>query len=310
MNSINANMSATIAQNAMRRASQDLDTSMQRLSSGRRINSGSDDPAGMSMAARIESDALTDRQAARNANNAIAMLQNYSKTGRVIIDMLKEMRVLAHKALNSNNIHERIELDEQFWLLGNTWRAGAINTSWNGGVTRMNTFNDSFSVRFGGGDNGITMTFKSWDPMNRTAGQNITGATAIHADDANARVDWAWGFDRALLNLDTPPRRTRSHSHIQSKTAAQNAMQKLDRTISGAVEEVSRYGAYISRLENSVNTFLDVAAQKENGHSKIVNTNYALETAELTRAQIISQAATAVLAQANQTPQMLMDLLR
>ena len=65
MSSINTNMSASIAQNALRRASKDLDTSMQRLSSGRRINSGSDDPAGMSMAKRIESDALTDRQAAR-----------------------------------------------------------------------------------------------------------------------------------------------------------------------------------------------------------------------------------------------------
>ena len=95
MSSINTNMPAAIAQNAMRRASQDLDTSMQRLSSGRRINSGSDDPAGMSMAARIKSDALTDRQAAGNANNAIAMLQNYSRTGRIIVDMLKEMRVLA-----------------------------------------------------------------------------------------------------------------------------------------------------------------------------------------------------------------------
>lgn len=310
MSSINTNIPATIAQNAMRRASQDLDTSMQRLSSGRRINSGSDDPAGMSMAARIESDALTDRQAAGNANNAIAMLQSYSKTGRVIIDMLKQMRVLAHKAVNSNNIHERIELDEQFWVLGGAWRATAMNTSWNGGVTRMDTFNNSFDVRFGGGNNGITMTFKSWDPMNRTADENITGATAIHADDSNARTDWAWGFERGLLNLDTPPRRTRSHSHIQSQTAALNAMQKLDRTISGAVDEVSRYEAYISRLEYTVSTSLDVAVQKENGHSKIVNTDYARETTELTRAQIISQAATAVLAQANQTPQMLLDLLR
>ena len=131
MNPINTNMSATIAQNALRRASQDLDTSMQRLSSGRRINSGSDDPAGMSMAARIESDALTDRQAAQNANNAIAMLQNYSRTGRVIIDMLKEMRVLAHKAANANTVHERIELDNRFWVLGRGWGNIASNTSWN-----------------------------------------------------------------------------------------------------------------------------------------------------------------------------------
>ena len=310
MSSINTNMSASIAQNALRRASKDLDTSMQRLSSGRRINSGSDDPAGMSMAKRIESDALTDRQAAQNANNAIAMLQNYSRTGRVIIDMLKEMRVLAHKAANANTVHERIEMDNRFWVLGRGWGNIASNTSWNSGVTRMDTFNNSFSVRFGGGNNGITMTFKSWDPSNRTANENITGAIAIHADDANARTDWAWGFDRSLLNLDTPPQKSRSHSHIQSQTAALNAMQKLDRTISGAIGEVARYDAYISRLENTVNTSLDVAVEKEKGHSKIVDTDYARETTELTRAQIITQAATAVLAQANQTPQMLLELLR
>ena len=87
-------------------------------------------------------------------------------------------------------------------------------------------------------------------------------------------------------------------------------MQKLDRTISGAISEVSRYDAYISRLENTVNTSLDVAVEKEKGHSKIVDTDYARETTELTRAQIITQAATAVLAQANQTPQMLLELLR
>ena len=310
MSSINTNMPAAIAQNAMRRASQDLDTSMQRLSSGRRINSGSDDPAGMSMAARIESDALTDRQAAGNANNAIAMLQNYSKTGRIIVDMLKEMKVLAHKAANAKTVHERIEADNRFWVLGQAWGTTASNTSWNSGVTRMSTFNNSFNVRFGGGDNGITMTFKSWDPMNRTANENISGATAIHADDANARADWAWGFDRALLNLDTPAKKSRSHSHIQSQTAALNAMQKLDQTIAGALDEISRYEAYISRLEYTVSTSLDVAVQKENSHSKIVDTDYARETTELTRAQIISQAATAVLAQANQTQQMLLELLR
>ena len=118
------------------------------------------------MAKRIESDALTDRQAAQNANNAIAMLQNYSRTGRVIIDMLKEMRVLAHKAANANTVHERIEMDNRFWVLGRGWGNIASNTSWNSGVTRMDTFNNSFSVRFGGGNNGITMTFKSWDPSN------------------------------------------------------------------------------------------------------------------------------------------------
>ena len=80
MSSIKTNIPAMIAQNSLRRVSIDMDKSMERLSSGKRINAGSDDPAGLSMAARIKSGALTERQAASNANDVIAMVQSYSET--------------------------------------------------------------------------------------------------------------------------------------------------------------------------------------------------------------------------------------
>ena len=314
MSSFNINIPATIAQNALRRASADMDKSMERLSSGKRINAGSDDPAGLTMSTRIKSGALTERQAASNANDVIAMVQGYSEIGRIIVDILSEMKNLAHKAANQiYDVDQRFEMDNQFNALGQTWFGMAANASWNNGVTRMNTFTNSFITRLGGGgdSNSITLRFKSWNPADSTANQNISGATAVVTDDANASATRGWSFARTLNNLDTPARgNSRSLSHIQSQAAASNAFTKLEQTMAGAVAEIAQYEAYIQRLEHASNNASELAVEKEKGYSRIEDTNYAYETSELTRAQIISQAATAVLAQANQSHQMLLELLR
>ncbi len=313
MSSIKTNIPAIIAQNSLRRVSIDMDKSMERLSSGKRINAGSDDPAGLSMSARIKSGALTERQAASNANSAIAMLQGYSEVGRVIVNILSEMKVLAQRASNQMyDVKQRFEMDNQFNVFGRAWFSAAANASWNSGVTRMNTFTNSFVTRLGGGsDNSMTMTFKNWNPADSTANQNISGATAAATDDANASATRGWNFARTLNNLDTPARgNSRSLSHIQSQAAASNAFTKLEQTINGALAEIAQYEAYIKRLEHAANNASEVAVEKEKGYSRIEDTNYAYETTRLTRAQIISQAATAVLAQANQSQQMFLELLR
>ena len=120
-------------------------------------------------------------------------------------------------------------MDNQFNVLGKTWGGLVwINASWNNGVTRMNNFTNSFVTRLGGGgDNGITLTLKNWNPADSTANQNISGATAVVTDDANASTTRGWGFVRTLRNLDTPARgNSRSLSHIQSQAAASNAIHK------------------------------------------------------------------------------------
>tara|TARA_Y100001936_G_scaffold201585_1_gene203866 strand:+ start:241 stop:1116 length:876 start_codon:yes stop_codon:yes gene_type:complete len=291
-----------------------MDKSMERLSSGKRINAGSDDPAGLSMAARIKSGALTERQAASNANDVIAMVQSYSETGRVIVSVLTEMKILAQRASNQiYDVKQRFEMDNQFNALGGTWFGIAANASWNNGVTRMNTFTNSFVTRLGGGggDNSITLTFKNWNPTDSTANQNVAGATAAAADDSNLSTARGWNFARTLANLDTPARGgSRSLSHIQSQAAASNAFTKLEQTIAGALAEVAQYDAYIKRLEHASNNASELAVEKEKGYSRIEDTNYAYETTELTRTQIITQASTAILAQANQSQQMFLELLR
>lgn len=314
MSSFNINIPASIAQNALRRASGNLDKSMERISSGKRINAGSDDPAGLTMSTRIKTGALTERQAASNANDVMAMLQGYSRVGRVIVDILSEMKNLAQKASNQiYDVNQRFEMDNHFNVLGKAWFSMAANASYNNGVTRMNTFTNSFVTRLGGGgdSNSITLRLKNWNPADSTANQNISGATAVVTDDANASATRGWSFARTLNNLDTPARgNSRSLSHIQSQAAASNALTKLEQTMAGAVAEIAQYEAYIQRLEHASNNASELAVEKEKGYSRIEDTNYAYETTELTRAQIISQAATAVLAQANQSHQMLLELLR
>ena len=204
-------------------------------------------------------------------------------------------------------------MDNQFNVLGKAWFSMAANASWNNGVTRMNNFTNSFITRLGGGgdSNSITLTLKNWNPADSNANQNISGATAVVTDDANASTTRGWGFARTLRNLDTPARgNSRSLSHIQSQAAASNAFTKLEQTMAGAVAEIAQYEAYIKRLEHASNNASELAVEKEKGYSRIEDTNYAYETTKLTRSQIISQAATAVLAQANQSRQLLLELLR
>jgi flagellin len=311
VSSVNTNVPALIAQNVLRRNSRDMDNAMQRLSSGKRINSGADDPTGLAMATRIKSSSLSEQQGERNANDAISMLQVYSNAGQSVVDILIKMKELAVRAASDPfNQSDRMALDSHFNSLGQEWIRIAANTRWNA-ASRMDTWTNSFTVRLGEGGNSTTMIFKSWDPTNQVANQNVTGATAIMADDNNARTDWAWGFIRALPDLKTPINPLgKSHSHIQSKAASVNAVAKLDTTIAGAVAELAVYGAYINRLEFSASNSRTVATELNRSYSKIADADYAKETTELARTQILTQAATAILAQANQAPQMILKLLQ
>ena len=114
------------------------------------------------------------------------------------------MKHLAQKASNQiYDVKQRFEMDNQFNVLGKTWFSMAANASWNNGVTRMNTFNNSFVTRLGGGgdNNSITLTFKNWNPADSTANQNISGATAVVTDDANFSTTRGWNFARTLAQF-------------------------------------------------------------------------------------------------------------
>jgi len=309
---VNTNVAALAVQNILRKNSHDMDNVMEKLSTGKRINSGADDPGGLMVATGLKSYALMNRTGDENASAAISMLQLFSGNGRIVIDMLTEMKQIAVRAASDTfNAVDRVALDKRFNLLGKEWARLALDGQWNGGVAGMNTYTNSFVVRLDGGTIPMTMTLKSWDPTNNTANQNVTGATIAISDDNNARIDRAWGFDQVLNNLQTPPiANSKSNSHIQSITAATNAVAKLGATLDNATAELALYGTYINRLEFAANNAISAATETDRAYSKIVDADYAKATAELSRTQIISQAATAMLAQANQLSQTILKLLR
>jgi len=312
MSIVNTNVAALAVQNILRKNSHDMDNVMEKLSTGKRINSGADDPGGLMVATGLKSYALMNRTGDENASAAISMLQLFSGNGRIVIDMLTEMKQIAVRAASDTfNAVDRVALDKRFNLLGKEWARLALDGQWNGGVAGMNTYTNSFVVRLDGGTIPMTMTLKSWDPTNNTANQNVTGATIAISDDNNARIDRAWGFDQVLNNLQTPPiANSKSNSHIQSITAATNAVAKLGATLDNATAELALYGTYINRLEFAANNAISAATETDRAYSKIVDADYAKATAELSRTQIISQAATAMLAQANQLSQTILKLLR
>jgi|MEHZ01.5.fsa_nt_MEHZ011477784.1_1 flagellin len=314
MSSVNTNVAALVAQNVLSKSSKDMDKAMEQISTGKRFNSASGDPSGLMIATTLKSSSLLNRQASQNANEAISMLQTLQNGGRLIIDVLLEMKQIAHSAATSTfNQPQRIfDLDTRFNILGKTWAKLSADTQWaNASTSSLDVYNAAFRVRLDDSANPMAMTLKSWNPTNSVDGNNATGATVGLNDDNNLRIDRAWGFDRVLQDLRTPPRANfKSHSHVQSMTAATNAVAKLDATIANATVELSLYGSYITRLELAADNARGAATEKDKAHSKIVNTNYAEATAELSRTQILTQAATAILAQANQESQMVLQLLQ
>ena len=314
MTVLNTNIPSLIAQNAMLMNSRAMNQSMERLSTGKRINSGADDPAGLAVATRLEAAARADRQGVRNANDAISMLQTYAAAGDNILSMVIRMKELATQAASDTlRVDDRLALDSEYNQLGLEWTRIAANTRWNG-FAGMSSFNYNFNVRIDGGagtGSTVTLELREWSPNHATTNQNVTGATAANADDNNATATQAFDFTRDMNNEATPAvANGKSDDHIQTRVAATNAVAKLDTAVTGMTRELAQNGAYVNRLQRAADNLINIATEMEKSRSKIEDADYASETTDLARTQIIAQAATAMLAQANAAPQTVLALLQ
>ena len=314
MTVINSNIPALIATNSLRINAREMNQAMQRLSTGKRINSAQDDPAGSMVASKLEAASRAERVGIRNTNHAISMLQTYASAGQAILNVVTRMKELAVQGSTGTlSINDRLGLDTEYYELGREWGRIASETSWNG-FTGMASFNSGFTVRIGGSANAsstVTIPLRNWTPSDETANENVTGATTLSSDDASANPLEAFEFVRDHPNLDaTPVANMRSHDHIQSMAAASASATKLKTAITGMSRELAHNGAYINRLQISANTQTVIATALESSRSKVEDADYAAETTKLSRTQIISQAATAMLAQANAGQQSVLALLQ
>ena len=449
MSVINTNVSATIATNALIRNERAMSTSMERLSTGLRINSAKDDAAGLAISSRMKAAVSGLEMAAKNANDAISMLEVAEGATLEISNMLIRMRELAvQSASGTYSDTDRDAMDLEFGALMSEIDRVSKNTTWNtmsilngadsAGAAVYNASADKTTVNIQLGANAsqsMGLEFKTWVPsvsvdmqaLNADGYDSVDGKSAVGAAKANGvdprsatgnvtesvtftftalangdtvtiggitltasgamtadNVASAFAdptasvvngsFDTTTLSgwsseavsgdsdavkfISTTPdanvadltpsvtgtgvtatasglsqgaagtlsaknesafgdavlywndNGTAKAINIDTAGAAEFAIDQLDKAILGASGERAKYGAYMSRLEHSSDNLLNVAQNTDQSRSRIEDADYAVETSELARTQIISQAATAMLAQANQAKQGVLQLLQ
>jgi len=278
---INTNVSATLASNAIARNERAMSTAMERLSTGKRINSAGDDAAGLAISARMASQVKGLEQAARNANDGISMVQTIEGAGREILNVLTRMKELAVQASTGTlSTTDRTALNTEFGELDKEIDRIEANTKWNTKALMNGASTVNIQVGDASGNaNQMAIAFKDWGA---DVGANGALGVAINAE--------------TLAGSDG--------------TAAQAAMTKLDTAITNSSAELAKYGAYINRLEYAQDNLMNVAQNTDASRSRIEDADYAAETSELAKTQIIAQAGTAMLAQANQIKQTVLALLQ
>jgi flagellin len=266
---INTNLPSLNAQRNLNSSQGALHTSLQRLSSGLRVNSAKDDAAGMAIASRMESQIRGLNQAVRNASDGISLSQTAEGAlGAIQINMAR-MRELAVQGANATSNSDIASINAEFTQL-NAENARVVQaTSFNNIQLLSQPINQIFQV----------------------------GANSVNGVDSIAVV----------TNAAIAPTST---SLGTTSASSQAEIAKLDVDIANVAAARATYGAVQSRFESIINNLQIASENQTAARSRIMDTDYAAETASLTRAQILQQAGTAMLAQANQSPNGVLTLLR
>ena len=271
MTVINTNVSALRAQNGSRMASEALSSAMARLSSGKRINSGKDDAAGLAIATRMDANVRGFSQAIRNSNDGISLAQTAEGALSETSNILVRMRELAVQSANGTlATTDRATVQAEVTQLVSQIGDIATRTSFNG-TSLLNSATTSIKIQTG-----------------VASGETVS----IDIGDMTAA-----GLGVSAVSLATD-------------TGASTALGLLDTAINTVATQRANLGAAQNRLDATVNNLSSTVTNLSESKSRIEDADYSVETTKLAAAQILSQASTAMLAQANQSQQGVMSLLR
>lgn len=408
MSVINTNVAATLTANSMRENQRSMENTMERLSTGKRINSASDDAAGLAIETRMDSQIRGLTQAARNANDGISMLQTADGAASEMSDMLQRMRELAVQAQQGTlSTDDKANLNSEFAALATEIDRIATDTTFNNIAIMASTQDIKISVGADETDT-ITVSMGDFNLAAGASGANETLGTATNALAANADLDSALAADGINVSDGTTVisitladiRVSNSDGSITAPTQAQYAkaltdaaaasaeftigtftannetgfdlvekagkggsndvitftghaslnddanstvangvaktgigamgeniadfatagtgddvdttgvIEEIDNAIKGVASARAGFGAVINRLEYTVDNLNTTVLNTQAAKSRIVDADYAAETTELARTQIIAQASTAMLSQANQQAQTVLALLK
>ena len=279
MNVVNTNISALRATNASVSAGRMLGTSMERLSSGRRINSAADDAAGLAIATSMTSQIRGMAQGVRNANDGISLVQTAEGALDEVTNMLQRMRELRVQSLNATySDSDRANIVAEQNALGAEIDSVLTNSTFNG-ISLFNNAATSINIQTGA-------TAADTVAVSLT---NLVTSTAM-----TPVVDFtAGGMTGGAATPATPP-----------------SLAQFDAAIGAVSTARAGLGAVQNRLQSAVNNFTNVSTNLTDARSRIMDTDYSQETTALAKAQILGQASTAMLAQANQSQQNVLSLLR
>ncbi|BAO83469.1 flagellin and related hook-associated protein [Serpentinimonas maccroryi] len=282
---INTNVNSLTAQRNAITTQNSLAVSMQRLSSGLRVNSARDDAAGLAIADRMNTQVRGMNVAIRNANDGISLAQVAEGGLSVMGDMLQRMRELAVQAINSTNTSGAAgdlgALNQEFSQLRDEVNRTMSAVQFNGTSLFITTADFAFQV---GANSGQTITISG-------AALNINNATG-----GMSGVTQGAGAASAL--------------NITTNAANSAVLVALDTALSTINATRATLGAVQSRFENTINYLRTAVENQSAARGRIMDADFAAETSNLSRAQILQQAGTAMIAQANQLPQGVLRLLQ
>jgi flagellin len=270
---INTNISAIAAQNSLRSSSLNQQTSMERLSSGMRINNAKDDAAGLAISSRMTAAIRGMDAAVRNANDGISATQTAEGSLAAIQDSLQRIRELAVQSANdTNGSTDHTSLDTEAQAL-----IKEIDR-----VVKVTKFNNNALID------------GSYTGMSIQVGSSNTTDDVITLDIGNAAT--------TALSI--------SDIKLTSTAESFTALGALDSAIDSVTTMRSKMGAFQNQFNAAIANLSNTSMNLQASRSRILDTDYAKETTNLARAQIIQQAATAMLAQANQSSQTVLALLK
>ena len=276
--SVATNTGALMAKAAASSVNKEMEVSMERLSTGKRINSASDDAAGVAIASRLTSEVRGTNQAIRNAMDGQAMIDTAEGAQLEVVNLLQRMRELAVQAKNdTNSVADRTALNTEYQALETEIdRIGSV-TSW-AGTKLLNSTSQTFSFHVGSNTSSADSISVSMLQINQTGlGESKTDISA---------------------------------GSLSTAALASTAIALMDTAIASVNKQRGKMGAISNRLDATVANLTNISANLSAGRGRIEDADFAAETTNLAKTQILQQASTAMLAQANASKQNVLSLLQ
>jgi len=320
---VNTNQGSLSAQRSLAASGVELKQAMERLSSGKKINSAADDAAGFAIAERMTAQIRGLNMATKNANDGLSMLATVENATNDVTDMLQRIRELAVQAANdTNSVKDRGFLQTEVNSLLQEINRVATQTIYNNKPVLDGDLQGHFQV---GTEKGQTIEFniKSIDTdtlklTNLDASETPDYANAdgyvidteLMSNDDTAGVNHVPADDENAAVAGSLATGTAGAISILTASDATDSLELISAALEQVAENRAEYGALQNRLEYTVSNLMNVAEFTTSARSRIEDADFAAESARLAKAQVLQQTGTAMLAQANAAPQLALQLIR